>query len=101
MRKIMVRNSMPNGGIILGIISRKFSIEECVVKALDLANQIAERSPIAVRGSKVVLNYARDHTVQDSLEYVRIWNQCHLQSEDLSRAASAVLSKTKPEFNDA
>ena len=37
--------------------------------ALDLANVIASKSPIAVQGSKVNLNYSRDHSVDEALDY--------------------------------
>ena len=36
---------------------------------LALAKVIASKSPVAVQGSKVNLNYSRDHTVDESLEY--------------------------------
>lgn len=40
--------------------------------ALGLASQIAEKSPVAVQGTKVNLNYSRDHTADESLEYMVI-----------------------------
>ena len=51
--------------------SRVFeSKEEMVEGALDVAGQIAEKSPIAVQGSKVNLVYSRDHSVPEGLEYM-------------------------------
>ena len=38
--------------------------------AIEMASEIAEKSPVAVQGTKVNLNYARDHSVQDALEFV-------------------------------
>lgn len=37
--------------------------------AVKLASQIAVRSPVAIQGSKVNLNYARDHTIAEGLQY--------------------------------
>ena len=37
--------------------------------ALQLAEKIASKSPVAVLGSKVNLNYSRDHTVQEGLDF--------------------------------
>lgn len=37
--------------------------------AVKLASQIAARSPVAIQGSKVNLNYARDHTIAQALQY--------------------------------
>ncbi|KHN80893.1 Delta(3,5)-Delta(2,4)-dienoyl-CoA isomerase, mitochondrial [Toxocara canis] len=84
-----------------GLISRQFaSAEECLEASLALAVEIAARSPIAVQGSKLTLNYARDHPIEDSINFIRTWNQSQLQSEDLIRAAMAAMSKKKPDFND-
>ncbi len=38
--------------------------------ALELASEIATKSPVAVQGTKVNLIHARDHSVPDGLEYV-------------------------------
>ena len=40
--------------------------------AMKLVSTIASKSPVAVQGSKVNLNYSRDHTVDESLEYMVI-----------------------------
>ena len=37
---------------------------------MKLASLIASKSPVAVQGSKVNLNYSRDHTVDESLDYI-------------------------------
>ncbi|KZE34206.1 enoyl-CoA hydratase [Crenobacter luteus] len=60
-----------------------------VAAALDTASQIAARSPLAVRGTKRVLNYSRDHGVRDGLAFVAQWNAAMLLSEDLAAAATA------------
>ena len=41
-----------------------------VAAALNIAKTIASKSPVAVQGSKVILNYSHDHTVDEGLEYV-------------------------------
>ena len=44
--------------------------EATVAAAVDMAKTIASKSPVAVQGSKVILNYSRDHSVDEGLEYV-------------------------------
>ncbi|KJH43360.1 enoyl-CoA hydratase/isomerase family protein [Dictyocaulus viviparus] len=84
-----------------GLISRIFDTQESVVQgALALAERIAKKSPVGVQGSKVVLNYARDHTVEDSLNFVKTWNMSQLQSMDLRNSAMAVLNKQKLEYEN-
>uniref|UniRef100_A0A0R3RZ61 Delta(3,5)-Delta(2,4)-dienoyl-CoA isomerase, mitochondrial n=1 Tax=Elaeophora elaphi TaxID=1147741 RepID=A0A0R3RZ61_9BILA len=85
-----------------GFISRQFdSAEECLSAALSLADKIATKSPIAIQGTKLALNYSRDHPIDDSIQFIRIWNQSQLQSDDLFLASAAAFSKEKPKFNDA
>ena len=43
--------------------------ETALTKSLELAELVASKSPVAVQGSKVNLNYSRDHTVQDGLDF--------------------------------
>ena len=38
--------------------------------SLELAENIAAMSPVAIQGTKVNLNYARDHSVQEGLDFV-------------------------------
>jgi len=67
---------------------------------MDLARQIAAKSPIAIRGTKEMIGYARDHRVEDGLEYIATWNAAMLQSADLQVAMMAHMSKKTPEFAD-
>ena len=38
--------------------------------AVDLAETMAQMSPVAVQGTKVNMNYSRDHSVEEGLEYI-------------------------------
>jgi len=67
--------------------------EETVNAAIQMAEMIAQRSPIAVQGTKVVMNYARDHSVADGLNHIAEWNSAMLQSADLMQSAQAALMK--------
>lgn len=56
---------------------------------------------MAVQGTKVALNYSRDHSEKDGLEFMQIWNMCMLQSEDMPAAAASVANKSDHiEFSD-
>uniref|UniRef100_A0A915PQV7 Uncharacterized protein n=1 Tax=Setaria digitata TaxID=48799 RepID=A0A915PQV7_9BILA len=96
------RNFNSSEALNYGFISRIFdSNEECLSAALSLADNIAMRSPIAIQGTKLALNYSRDHPIDDSIQMIRLWNQAHLQSDDLLQAGAAAFSNQKPKFNDA
>lgn len=64
----------------------------------DLARQIAAKSPLAIRGTKENLLYARDHTVDDALNYMVAWNASMLLSNDTLEAFQASVLKRVPKF---
>ncbi|XP_063920188.1 delta(3,5)-Delta(2,4)-dienoyl-CoA isomerase, mitochondrial-like [Zophobas morio] len=79
-----------------GLVSRVFEDKESLIKgAIDTAQDIAKKSPVAVQTTKVGLVYARDHSVQDGLDQIASWNQLMLQSEDFMNAVVAQASKQK------
>lgn len=47
---------------------------------------------------KQTILYSREHTVRESLQFVKMWNSAYLQSEDLMEAMRAVMSKETPAF---
>lgn len=54
-----------------GLVSKVFDDKESMVSgALDLAAEIASKSPVAVQGTKFNLVYSRDHTVQEGLDHI-------------------------------
>ena len=62
------------------------------------AAEIAANSPLAVQGTKTVLNYADEHSTEEGLEQVAQWNSSFLQSNDLMEAVSAFAEKREPKF---
>jgi enoyl-CoA hydratase len=74
--------------------------EEAVAAGLELAHTIAAKSPLAVAGAKMSLNYSRGRTVEEGLRHVAMWNAGALVSADLDAAIEARLAKTDPEFGD-
>ncbi|HEX6245031.1 MAG TPA: crotonase/enoyl-CoA hydratase family protein [Polyangiales bacterium] len=67
---------------------------------MQVAREIAEHSPLAVHGTKEVLNYARDHSVQDSLLYMAAWQSGMFQPADMKECLSARQEKRAPVFED-
>lgn len=66
--------------------------------AVDLARQIAANSPLAVQGSKAMLNASRQQRVREGLDRVALWNAAFLYSDDLAEAMQAFLEKRPPEY---
>uniref|UniRef100_A0A674N2Q0 Delta(3,5)-Delta(2,4)-dienoyl-CoA isomerase, mitochondrial n=1 Tax=Takifugu rubripes TaxID=31033 RepID=A0A674N2Q0_TAKRU len=80
-----------------GLVSRVFADKEAMMAgAMELAGEIAGRSPVGVQGTKVNLLYSRDHSVAEGLDYMASWNMSMLQTEDLMKSAQAALEKKSP-----
>lgn len=51
--------------------SRVFADKEAMMAgAMEMAAEIAARSPVAVQGTKIHLLYSRDHSVAEGLDYM-------------------------------
>jgi len=93
------RKMLPDEAHRLGFINHVHADRDATLEAaFRLAQEIAAKSPLAVTGTKAVLNYARDHTVADGLDYVATWNSGMLLGEDLMKAATATLTRQSAEF---
>ncbi|MDH5330250.1 MAG: crotonase/enoyl-CoA hydratase family protein [Aquincola sp.] len=85
----------------MGLVNRVFDTREALRAGVrKIAAVIAAKSPLAIRGIKQMLNYARDHSVADGLDHVATWNAATLMSEDLMAAMAAAQQKKAPEFRD-
>ena len=73
---------------------------ELYASVKDLATQIAAKSPVVIRGTKKVLAYSAEHSVKDSLEYVKVWNAGMIYSDDLMEAMQASMEKRQAVFKD-
>ncbi len=60
---------------------------------------MAANSSLVLSGLKNNLNYARDHTVAESLDYAAVWNSAFLQSADLQEAMRAHFAKDTPVYS--
>jgi Delta3,5-Delta2,4-dienoyl-CoA isomerase len=62
------------------------SKDELVKKGVQLAALIASKSPVAVLGTKKLLDWSRDHSVEDGLKMTAVWNSAMLQTTDVQTA---------------
>lgn len=69
-----------------------------IKKGLELCQLIATKSPIAVYGTKEIINFSKDRPVEDGLKYTAIWNAGMIQTSDVQRAMLSGLQKRKPTF---
>jgi enoyl-CoA hydratase len=85
----------------IGLVNRVFESREALYAGVqEIAATIAAKSPLSIRGTKEMINYARDHSVADSLNYIATWNAAMLMSNDLTEAMTANMQKRAPVFKD-
>ena len=84
----------------IGFVSRVSTDEDDLIRdATSLCKQIALCSPVAVMGTKLSLNYSRDHTVSEGLDHVASHNALALMTEDMA-ASFGVPKGEQAAFDD-
>ncbi len=67
-----------------GLVNEVFTTQaECLAAALQCAQEIASKPPVAIWGTKQAIHYARDHSVDDALKQMgwlqaAIWSNRHV-----------------------
>jgi enoyl-CoA hydratase len=85
----------------VGLVQQVFPDQEALVAgALETAREIAGKSPLAIWGTKVAMNYARDHSVDDGLDQIATWQSGMFQPDDMMEAFQARSEKRAPVFPD-
>jgi len=83
------------------LVNRVFPDQDrLMAHVLQTAADIASKSPLTIRGIKDTLNYSRDHSVAEGLDYVASKNAAILFSSDLTEAISAAKERRKGKFED-
>jgi enoyl-CoA hydratase len=85
----------------VGLVNRVYADrDEMLREVREIAATIARKSPLAVRGSKEMLLYSRDHSVQEGLNYVATWNAGMLSEQDLREGITAQFEKRAATYDD-
>jgi len=67
---------------------------------MEVARAIASKAPMAVYGSKRMINYARDHVTADGLDYIGIWNASFLLPQEMQEAMRSNAEGREGKFVD-
>ncbi|MFO7963030.1 MAG: crotonase/enoyl-CoA hydratase family protein [Desulfobacterales bacterium] len=85
----------------VGLVNRFFDDRETMIEeVMNIAAEIASKAPLAVYGCKRMINYSRDHTTADGLDYIGIWNASMLQPDEMLEAVMAKREKRPGNFVD-
>ena len=84
-----------------GLVQQVYPDADALVAGvLETAREIAAKSPLAVWGTKVAMNYARDHGVADGLDQIATWQAGMYQPQDMAEAFAAKAEGREPVFAD-
>jgi len=85
----------------IGLVNRVYPDPEAMLAEVTaIAREIASKAPLAVYGCKRMINYARDHSTLDGLDYIGIWNASMLQPDEIREAIAASAEKRPGDFAD-
>jgi enoyl-CoA hydratase len=76
------------------------TLDELHTEVDRVATALAGKPPLALRGTKHAITYARDHSVADGLEQIATWNGGTLLSADLDEALAAVTEQRPGRYLD-
>lgn len=84
-----------------GFVNAVFADHDALLAGvMDVAAEIATKSPMAVWGTKQTMHYTRDHRVADGLEYIANWNAAMFDTDDMGEAFRAKTEQRPAEFPD-
>ena len=82
-----------------GFVNQVYADKASMLTAVsEIAQSIAVHSPMAVHGTKHMLNYSRDHSLADSLDYMATWQAGMFQMTDVHIAMQAQKAQQIPVF---
>jgi enoyl-CoA hydratase len=85
----------------IGLINAVLPDHEAVLAhALATAAEIATKAPLAVAGSKVMINYAREHDTETALDYIGVWQSGMFAGPHMAEAFQAKREGRAPNFPD-
>lgn len=96
------RYMTPDEALQIGFVSHIGETKDAAIeKAFGLAETIAQRSPVAVQGSKRNIQFSRDKPFHVGLDYNAVWNAAMMQGNDIVKAIGAIMSKSDTvEYDD-
>ncbi|MGA0601909.1 enoyl-CoA hydratase-related protein [Caulobacter sp. KR2-114] len=85
----------------IGLVNEVLPDHDAVVAhALAAAAEIAGKAPLAVAGSKAMINYAREHDTETALEHLRVWQAGMFAGPHMAESFQAKREGRAPQFPD-
>ena len=84
-----------------GLFNEVYADQDTMLSAvMDIAKEIASKPPLAIYGCKRIITYSRDHSTEDSLDNIAIWNMSMLNPSEMMEAMMSGKQKRVGNFQD-
>ncbi len=85
----------------VGLVNEVYPDQDAMLEdVMSIAARIASKSPLAIHGTKEMINYTRDHSVADALQYMAAWQTGMFQPTDVMESFGAKIEKRAPAYDD-
>jgi enoyl-CoA hydratase len=85
----------------LGLVNDVYPDQATMLSAvMATAHEIASKAPVAVAGSKMMINYARDHSIKEGLDRIALWQAGMHSRTAMAEAFQAQQDKRPAVFPD-
>jgi enoyl-CoA hydratase len=84
-----------------GLVNKVYDSHEQMLNGVhDIAAEIAAKSPLAINSTKHLLNYGREHSVSDTLNYQQVWMGAVSQGGEMAKYFAAKAEGVDPQYDD-
>ncbi|HSG66276.1 MAG TPA: enoyl-CoA hydratase-related protein, partial [Gammaproteobacteria bacterium] len=85
----------------LGLVNEVYADQAAMLTEVErLAGEIASKSPLAIAGSKLAMNHARDHSTAESLAYMTVLQSAIFAPAEIGESIRALREQRPPVFAD-
>lgn len=85
----------------VGLVNEVFADHDAMLSGVhEIAAEIASKTPLAIHGTKEMINFTRDHSVEEGLKYMALWQTGMFQPSDMAEAFTAMQENRDPTFED-
>lgn len=89
-----IREMDASGSVRTLIVPSTDTHEEMLSAVRTIAEEIARKSPLAITRSKHLMNYGRNHSISDTLDYQQLWIGAVNQGGEMATTPVAARWKT-------
>ena len=94
------RNFYSNEANLSGFLNNVYPNQKNMLEAaFDLAEEISSNSPMVVYGCKEAIKFSRDHSTEDGLNWIKMWNSSMFNMKEIEEAFKAKIEKRPGKFN--